>query len=125
MSDLFDDMIGGDPLDDRRDANLPPPALGLVVAEKAPDGHVLEIEARVLQEMRGFPTCVFIEEDPDTGEEVFANARAFADAMQLGPGVLPTEGQALAWVREKEAAAYQKHLPAIKAAYAEAYTKKK
>ena len=123
MSDLFDDMIGGDNPLDRRDANLPPPALGLVVAEKAPNGYVLEVEALVLQELRGLPTAIFIEEDPDTGEEIFANARQFADAMQLAPGVLPTEDEALAWAREREAAAYEKHLPAIKAAYAEAFKK--
>ena len=96
----------------------PGPTAGLVVAEKATNSRVLEVEAMIHRETYGLPTVVFVEEDSDDPtKEVFANARAFADAMHLSPGMLPTEAQAAAWASALKADAYAKHYDKLAEAY--------
>ena len=113
FDDLFFDSVDVNP-----EPRGPGPTAGLVVAEKAPNSRVLEIEDVIHRETFGMPTIVFIEEDPDDAtKEFFANARAFADAMQLAPGVLPTEAQAAAWASARRADAYAKHFDKLVEAY--------
>jgi hypothetical protein len=97
----FDDFTGGFADREREDPKNPP-RLGLVVASKAESGHdLVEEAARHKFISQGSPGVIFAEEDED-GNEIFANARAWADAM--GIMHLPTEQEALAWEREHIAA---------------------
>jgi hypothetical protein len=125
MTDLFIEMVSGEDLFDRRSENEPLPALGLVVGAAAINGHVLAAEALVMRELRDSPCVLFCEENIDGEGEgtVFSNAQSFAGRMALAPGALPSEQQALDWIRHREITAFQKHLARIKAAYAEAYAK--
>jgi hypothetical protein len=101
MSIDFDDFTGGFADREREDPKNPP-RLGLVVASKAESGHDLVDEAAAYKfATAGSPGVIFAEEDED-GNEIFANARAWADAM--GIMHLPTEQEALAWEREHIAA---------------------
>jgi hypothetical protein len=95
----FDDIFEGGFVDEERaDPNDVGPRAVLVVAERAASGAELHDEERVAKYlMEGSPFVIFIEEDDDDPDapEVFANARAWADAM--GSLSLPTEAEARAW----------------------------
>jgi hypothetical protein len=97
MSIDFDDFTGGF-ADQEREDSKNPPSLGLVVACKASSAQELEDEAAAFKfSTAGLPMVVFVEEDED-GNEVFANARQYADAM--GITYLPTEAEAMAWEKQ-------------------------
>jgi hypothetical protein len=98
MSLDFDDMTGGFADSEREDPKNPP-RLGLVVASKAATEEELRAEEQAyLATMRDMPRIIFSEVDEETGEEVFANAATYRDAM--GTVSLPTEEEAMAWERQ-------------------------
>jgi hypothetical protein len=87
---------------------------GLVVSEKAVTGNDLVAESELYLQSDKIPAVAFVVED-ENGNEIFAEdatgdyrgdygitkpqtqARAFASAMGLGPGVLPSPAESLAW----------------------------
>ncbi|MCG2629730.1 hypothetical protein L6654_24200 [Bradyrhizobium sp. WYCCWR 13023] len=92
---------------------------GLIVPSRAPNGQVLNLEAeayRAAGSLNGL--VVFVEADPETGEDVFSNAREFADAMGLVS--LPTQEQASMWLRQRLSEALSGWEERLGAAWSEA-----
>jgi hypothetical protein len=88
IGSLPGDLINSEPQELR-------PPLGLIVAAPARPGE-LEAEAEAFKkQIEGTPVVIFEEQDPETGEVIFANGADWAKAM--GRDTMPTVEECLQW----------------------------